>query len=107
MHLDHHHSEDPSVRGGWDVKTFRWDHRLQRHNLFMFLTFSVLVANPGELPGTVANPTRGLLNPNYFMGTQQLSYSEHSGDAPEPHSDGFYHLQLMFPYSQCSFLKKD
>ena len=28
-------SEHPPVRGGGDVKTFRWDHRLQIQNLSM------------------------------------------------------------------------
>ena len=28
-------SEHPPARGGRDVKTFRWDHRLQRQNLLM------------------------------------------------------------------------
>ena len=31
-------NEHPPVKGGKNVKTFiRWDHRLQRQNLFMFL----------------------------------------------------------------------
>ena len=30
--------------------------------LLLFLTFSVLVANPKKLLNTVANPARGLLN---------------------------------------------
>ena len=56
----------------------------------LFLTSSVLVANPRELLKTVANPARGLLNPDYFMVTQQLSYSKQSRDAQKPHSHGFY-----------------
>ena len=28
-------SEHPPVKGGKNVKTFRWDHRLQIQNLFM------------------------------------------------------------------------
>ena len=56
----------------------------------LFLTFSVLVANPRGLLETVANPPRGLLNPDYFMVTKQLSCSKQSGDAQEPHSHGFY-----------------
>ena len=28
-------SEHPPVRGGGNIKTFRWDHKLQRQNLFM------------------------------------------------------------------------
>ena len=28
-------SDHPPVRGGGNVKTFRWDHRLQRQNLFV------------------------------------------------------------------------
>ena len=88
-------SEHPPVRGQ-NVKTFRWDHRLRRQNLFMlsFLIFSVLVANPTELLETVANPTRGLLNTDCFMVTQQLSYSKQSADAPEPHSNTFYHAAI-------------
>ena len=56
--------EHPPVRGG-NVKTFRWDHRLQIQNLLMALlslAFSVLVTNPKKLLHTVANPARGLLN---------------------------------------------
>ena len=33
--------------------------------LLLFLTFSVLVANPKKLLYTVANPARGLLNRDY------------------------------------------
>ena len=29
------HCEHPPARGGGDVKTFRWDHRLQKQNLFV------------------------------------------------------------------------
>ena len=84
--------EHPPVRGE-NVKTIRWDHRLQRQNLFMlsFFIFSVLVANPTELLETVANPARGLLNTDGFMVTQQLLYSKQSADAPVPHSNVFYH----------------
>ena len=49
----------------WEnVKTFTVGGiRLQRPNLFvLFLTFSVLVANPKKLLYTVVNPARGLLN---------------------------------------------
>ena len=58
--------------------------------MLLFLTFSVLVVNPMELLETAAYPARGLLSPDLFMAIQLFSYSKRSGDAPEPHSNGFY-----------------
>ena len=63
-------SEHPPVRRGGNVKTFRWDQRLQTQNLLWhlngfpdgnccwFTLFSVLVANSKKLLHTVADPDR-------------------------------------------------
>ena len=69
-------SEHPPVRME-NVKTFRWDHKLQRQNLFImfFLILSVLIPNLRELLETVASPARGLLNPGNFFVKEQLSYT--------------------------------
>ena len=57
-------SEHPPVRGK-NVKTLRWNHRLQRPNLFMaikrvprcyFLHSAVSIAHPKKVLYTVANP---------------------------------------------------
>ena len=50
---DHENLHNPSTRPRYSPESRR---RL------LFLTFSVLVANPKKLPYTVANPARGLLN---------------------------------------------
>ena len=42
-------SEHPPVRGGGNVKTFRWDQRLQMQNLFMaFKWISLMVVTLGQ-----------------------------------------------------------
>ena len=46
--------------------------------LLLFLTFSVLVANPKKLLYTVANPTRGLLN------REKRTKEKKSGGTPPP-----------------------
>ena len=46
--------------------------------LFLFLTFSVLVANPKKLLYTVANPARGLLN------REKKGKKKESGSARSP-----------------------
>ena len=46
--------------------------------LLLFLTFSVLVANPKKLLYTVANPARGLLN-------REKRTKKKSGSLPPPH----------------------
>ena len=51
--------------------------------LLLFLTFSVLVANPKKLLYTVANPARGLLNREKQNGSQTSALTYH--DANEIH----------------------
>ena len=48
----------PQKEGGWKILCYLLPVLL----LLLFLTFSVLVANPKKLLYTVANPARGLLN---------------------------------------------
>ena len=52
--------EHPSIRGE-NVKTFRWDHRLQIRNLFISHSAFWLPTRKNYFH-TVANPARGLLN---------------------------------------------
>ena len=49
-----------------------------REGNMLFPTFSVSVANPRELLETVADPVRGLLNPDYG----DTAVSKQSNDAP-------------------------
>ena len=50
----------PQKEGGWKILCYLLPVLLLL--LLLFLTFSVLVANPKKLLYTVANPARGLLN---------------------------------------------
>ena len=51
-------SEHPSVRGGGNVKTFRWDQRLQIQNLFIaFRRVSLMVVTLGQQYNVGEKPT--------------------------------------------------
>ena len=52
------------VRGGKNVKTFRWDHRLQIQNLFMAFKRvpRPIGSQPYPIIHVVASPVRGLLD---------------------------------------------
>ena len=91
----------------------------------LFLTFSALVANPEELPETVANTARGLLNPDHnnrcarvnsktsnqsrsrMASTMQLMTHIFCSKGGTGEKGIFISNNTTFLYSECSLVKKD